>query len=144
MQDSEGEAQSEIKGQSLVSERPMMMIAAVQRERECKGERVREKEKGRLTRLTASRLATQLRTERQVLKHCNLDSLLAIVKTLAQSVEGLTALKSLSVEARRQPLRHLQLITFHLLVFVHFLKPCKTFEVWRRQLDPTEILISDL
>lgn len=34
MQDSEGEAQSEIKGQSLVPERPMMMIAAAQRERE--------------------------------------------------------------------------------------------------------------
>lgn len=66
-----------------------MMIAAVQRER-------KEREKGRLTRLTASRLATQLSTERQALKHCNLDSLLAIVKTLAQSVEGLTGLKSLS------------------------------------------------
>lgn len=66
-----------------------MMIAAVQQER-------KEREKGRLTRLTASRLATQLSTERQALKHCNLDSLLAIVKTLAQSVEGLTGLKSLS------------------------------------------------
>lgn len=89
--DSEREAQSEIKGQSLVSERPVMMIAAVQRER-------KERKKGGLTRLTASRLAGQLSTERQVLKHCNLDSLLAIVKTLVQSVEGLTGLKSLSVE----------------------------------------------
>lgn len=51
--------------------------------------------KGSLTMLTASRLATQLRAERQALKHCNLDSLLAIVKTLVQSVEGLTGLKSL-------------------------------------------------
>lgn len=39
MQDSEGEAQSEIKGQSLVSERPMMMIAAVQRDTEKERER---------------------------------------------------------------------------------------------------------
>lgn len=115
MQDSEGEAQSEIKGQSLVSERPMIMIVAVQSEGE--SARERERKKGRLTRLTASRLATQLSTERQVLKHCNLDSLLAIVKTLGQSVEGLTGLKSLSVEARRHPLRRLQLITFHSLTF---------------------------
>lgn len=71
-----------------------MMIAAMQRERK-KGKN------DRLTRLTASRLAGQLSTERQVLKHCNLDSLLAIVKTLAQSVEGLTGLKSLSVEPPR-------------------------------------------
>lgn len=78
-----------------------MMIAAVQRER-------KEREKGRLTRLTASRLATQLSTERQALKHCNLDSLLAIVKTLAQSVEGLTGLKSLSGTPRPPTL----LITF--------------------------------
>lgn len=113
MQDSEGEAQSEIKGQSLVSERLMIMIAAAQSEGESEGER----KKGRLTRLTASRLAAQLSTERQVLKHCNLDSLLAIVKTLGQSVEGLTGLKSLSVEARRHPLHRLQLITFHSLTF---------------------------
>lgn len=70
-----------------------MMIAAAPRER--KGGR----KKGCLTRLTASRLAGQLGAERQVLKHCNLDSLLAIVKTLAQSVEGLTGLKSLSAGA---------------------------------------------
>lgn len=79
-----------------------MMIAAVQQER-------KEREKGRLTRLTASRLATQLSTERQALKHCNLDSLLAIVKTLAQSVEGLTGLKSLSGTPPRPPQLYLLL-----------------------------------
>lgn len=66
-----------------MSERPVMMIAAV------------HPDSGRLTRLTASRLATQLSTDRQTLKHCNLDSLLAIVKTLVQSVQGLKGLKSL-------------------------------------------------
>lgn len=98
----------------------MIVIAAVQSEGE-----TRERKKGRLTRLTGSRLAAQLSTERQVLKHCNLDSLLAIVKTLAQSVEGLTGLKSLSVEARRHPLCRLQLITSHSLT-VDLL--CKMFE----------------
>lgn len=86
-----------------------MMIAAVQGER-------KERKKGRLTRLTASRLATQLSTERQVLKHCNLDSLLAIVKTLAQSAEGLTGLKSLSIEPPPPPSTHY----FPLLASVHF------------------------
>lgn len=52
-----GEAQSGIKGQSLVSERPVMMIAAAERQR-------KEGEKGRLTRLTASRLAAQLGREK--------------------------------------------------------------------------------
>lgn len=47
MQDSEGEAQSEIKGQSLVSERPMMMIAVTQSEREKEGERERGRERER-------------------------------------------------------------------------------------------------
>lgn len=47
-----------------------------------------------------------------MLKHCNLDSLLAIVKTLAQSVEGLTGLKSLRDGRPSRPLR-LALITFH-------------------------------
>lgn len=99
----------------------MIMIAAVPSE----GENERERKKGRLTRLTASRLAAQLSTERQVLKHCNLDSLLAIVKTLAQSVEGLTGLKSLSVEA------HTPSATFSSLRFIHSLfvdLPCKMFE----------------
>lgn len=73
-----------------------MMIAAMQRERK-KGKN------DRLTRLSASRLAGRLSTERQVLKHCNLDSLLAIVKTLAQSAEGLTGLKSLSVDPPPPP-----------------------------------------
>lgn len=43
MLDSEGEAQSEIKGQSLVSERPMIMIAAVQSEAESERERKKER-----------------------------------------------------------------------------------------------------
>lgn len=72
-----------------------------------------------MTRLTASRLAGQLSTERQVLKHCNLDSLLAIVKTLAQSVEGLTGLKSLSVEPPPAPPPSTHYLP--LLASVHFI-----------------------
>lgn len=65
------------------------MIAAVPRER--KGEKEKDVWQGWQPHASLAEPAA----ERQVLKHCNLDSLLAIVKTLAQSVEGLTGLKSL-------------------------------------------------
>ena len=76
------------------------------KEKNAERERERVRERRFDARLTGvrPRLAS---AHRQVLKHCNLDSLLAIVKTQVQSVDGLTGL--MSVGGRSPPTSYMPL-----------------------------------